>query len=348
MGRIRQGRLFNPVGMYTGNPDAMDIEKWLSDQSRGPIVHHGSSESSLPAHDDPDRSHDTGDEYGWINANSNAGAWSTDLEDDIAEGRRRAAFGYATGMHFGSKVAAYDRALQSGHEEQRTFLHSARIPTEAVASGKFNDRTANFNPAVDDLVHGDQAIPYSNQVEDAGSISYRTKPEVVRTWGEDVMDAADRGRAVHPSVEAAARSGYNPVHRVGWDRERDVAHWDDNEASYRAHGMHNPEKQQRLWSHEVIESVPGKDDALASVHQSASDAASAASARNADNPQGSATQGRWSRVVSADVSHRSELLRRMGKTADSLPQEDFYHGKSLDYHRHSNLNPQLFRTGLRE
>jgi hypothetical protein len=303
MGRIRQGRLFNPVGMYTGDPWKMSPDRWVNDQSRGPVVHHGGSASSLPAYDDPDRSEnvfDTNDEYGYINAKSSGGSWQQDLDEDLSEGRRRARYGYATGMHFGSKSAAYERASKHGKGDgQRTFIHTARIPGEDMDPTVYGDRAANYSTEVDDRVHMGQAIQYRNDLEDEGSTSYRAKPETVRTWGEDVMEAADRGGVgkPHPAMEAAARAGYNPIYRVGWDRERDVPHWDDNQAAYDAHGLHNPAKQPQLWG--------------------------------------------------AEVAHR-QLRDRMWDAAWALPRDDFYHGKPQAHHINTNLNPTLFKTGLRE
>jgi hypothetical protein len=258
-GKHPQGRLFNPTGAYRGDPWKLHPENWMAQggtapynqvPSRGDIISwHASESSQLPRYDDPHSrqvSEDFGqsDDYSQQLSDDDFDDFNdyTDYSVDEQE-RPMADYGSAIGMHFGSILAAKERA-------GRAFVHPVRIPRETLEEpppGSFStdrpggayggqyrsqhkirnyetgevsedvrwtDRAANYAERATDLVEQGKTIAYRNDVEAAGSTSYRALPETVRTWSEDVLEAPtgsfDVGRP-HPGLTHLAKQGYNPV-----------------------------------------------------------------------------------------------------------------------------------------
>jgi hypothetical protein len=135
-----QGRLFAPVGGYTGDPMKLHPENWLKQSdtpAHGDVISwHGSEESSLPRSDDYEhRASEESDFEGadWNNPyydeegeeNEDYRDWSVDEKD-----RPMTNYGSAVGMHFGSPAAAADRGSKA---TPRPFVHPARLPESTMA-----------------------------------------------------------------------------------------------------------------------------------------------------------------------------------------------------------------------
>jgi hypothetical protein len=247
--QFRQGRLFNPVGMHTGNPWKLHPENWVEDESRGPVVWHATDDETLAG---VNRPHNSPSFEGYKPESEHPdNEWYRDKvgnrfhrEDfDGMEGPdlNAANYGSAVGMHFGSQKAATERGRQRGLD--REWVHPARIPAEATRLNgrpipEYKDDQANYTSEADLHVEAGKALPYRNNVEDAGSTSYRVLPETVRTWGEDVMS----DRNAHPALTHLARHGYNPAVNLHEDHERTMANsW----------GMSEKGEQGTLWNYEV-------------------------------------------------------------------------------------------------
>jgi hypothetical protein len=218
--QFKQARLFNPVGMHTGNPWKLHPDTWVEDESRGPVVWHSTDSETLPGTNRPESSPNYA-------------------------GDRQSNYGSAHGLHFGTQQAALDRAGQT----DARLAHVARIP-HGLLEDRFGSRietrtddAANYADDADDLVDLGHAVPYRNNTEDPGSTSYRVLPESVRTWGEDVM--ADRH--AHPALTHLARHGYNPAVDIKAEQERKQAEkW----------GMTDQGEQGTLWDYEVNAAGP--------------------------------------------------------------------------------------------
>lgn len=180
--QFEQGQLFDPGPRR--DPWAMHPDNWLNDDSRGPVVYHGSRSPSLPASDDSARSIDYG--------------------------------GSAAGMHFGTAAAARDR---TGPKSGRDYIHTARIPSGSISKHLYTDTEANYDTGVEARVLEGEAVRYVNDTEDQGSISYRTMPQNVSTWGEEVMASTN----AHPALKHLASRGYNPAIDVRGEHEANYA-----------------------------------------------------------------------------------------------------------------------------
>ena len=277
--RHPQGRLFAPVGAYRGDPFKLTPENWLGHSATpahsDTIAWHSSESSALPRYDSPE-SRQIESEYG--------SAWDDDDEDEEREDfsedtkeRPMAEYGSAIGLHLGNIKAATAR------DDSRPFVHPARIPEatmegpkegasfrterrhgqlvagpeqssamdyskpgheEGVRDTRWSDEAANYAERATDLVEEGKTLPYRNEVEAAGSTSFRTKPDTVRTWSEDVMNArsprtgapAGSGTEVdwqdehafrnepHPSLVHLAQQGYNPVVQPAKEKPKDVGY----------------------------------------------------------------------------------------------------------------------------
>jgi hypothetical protein len=233
-----QGRLFAPLGSYTGDPWKLSPENWLKQSAtpaHGDIISwHSSEEQTLPRseeyeHRQLEPEHFAGADWG-NEEYDEEGEYNEGYEDYSTDTQERpmAAYGSAVGMHFGDLAAASQRA-------PRPFIHPARIPKETLASpprGSFStprpggmpiggeyksnativnketgeetkdtrwsDVGANFAEKATDLVERGKTLAYRNEVEARGSTSYRTLPETARTWSEDVLSSA------HPGTGRAA------------------------------------------------------------------------------------------------------------------------------------------------
>jgi hypothetical protein len=110
-------------------------------------------------------------------------------------------YGDASGMHFGDKATAVERGLLAG----RQFVHAARLtgPKTALLS----DRDANYSGHADKAVREGKTVPYRNDYENPGAISYRALPETTKTWSQDVTQTP----SAHPALQRLAATGYNPV-----------------------------------------------------------------------------------------------------------------------------------------
>lgn len=117
-------------------------------------------------------------------------------------------YGGSSGMHFGNKQAAYERAKIAGGE--RKYIHTARLNATQFTTQKgtpHTDDAANYGELADRAVREGKVVPYKNDYEADGSTSFRVKPESVRTWSEDVQ--ADP--TAHPALQHLASRGYNPT-----------------------------------------------------------------------------------------------------------------------------------------
>jgi hypothetical protein len=219
----------------------------MADRSRGPIVFHASPSDTLPRSDDPESSPSV---QAYRESREGEDEYMTREREDTSVGRVRTAYGYGTGLHFGTMGSATDRmTVHTGHPSDKNFIHPARIDTEITR--RESDATANYDPDIDDKVFMGKAVPYRNNSEDAGSISYRVRPEYTKTWSEDVIDRHDSGRSVHPSMLAAAQQGYNPV-----AERSSVTNLSSQFAEKR--GIPVPGKQPQLWDEELhVEGKPG-------------------------------------------------------------------------------------------
>lgn len=239
-----QGRLFKPE--YTGDPHKLSPENWMSQDASVPferkvdrgayggtsgdqptanrnagdiLTYHTNMTGELPAKDDPFRP-----ELGMS-------VTGTD-----AKGRPFGPDGSPVGMHFGTVKAGWDRIAHE-NDPQPAVAHAVKLPASKQfgrgdtpfnwdpkgrhvdPSGPvtpWDDDTANHNSSLTDMVEEGYAIPYRNNVEDEGSISYRVDRSQVRTWGEDVKAAPKSGKgAPHPAYQYLAEKGYNPVIETG-------------------------------------------------------------------------------------------------------------------------------------
>lgn len=234
------------------------------------VSFHSSESSQLPRYDDPDsRQIDPAEHEGvdWDNEqydeNMEENEDYTDFSVDEKD-RPMANYGSAVGMHFGDVKAAVDR----DKDRIRENIHPVRIPGETVTPpprGNFSterpggsiaagpmrsnvrivnaetgemkedtrwaDPAANFATKATDIVEKGGTLAYRNDVESAGSTSYRALPETVRTWSEDVLGATSprTGRPAtagehpdtehgfrnepHPALVHLAQQGYNPLIR---------------------------------------------------------------------------------------------------------------------------------------
>lgn len=205
---------------------------------------HSSTSSAVPRYDDPtmrqvDQYDHEGADWGNEEIDEN-GDYNEDYVDwsEDKKGRPMADYGSAVGMHLGDLKAAADR------DKYRQFIHPLRIPSESltapprgnfstprpggsIAAGsmrsrnsvvnaetgertedtRWSDQAANFAGKATDLVESGKTLAYRNDIEAAGSTSYRTLPETTRTWSEDVLDAPN----AHPALGHLAQQGYNPM-----------------------------------------------------------------------------------------------------------------------------------------
>ena len=215
------------TGFFGGGSEAFEPGNWVERPPGGGRIaaFHASMEMTLPAEDRPEEARGY-EGYG-------------NHEDVDIHGRPMAAFGSAIGIHLGSLQAAQT----AGHT--RDYVHPVAIPHEVIQGPEgapeeaktpwkyrsahrqlandpvdtrntqlWDDEAANFSPYLTDVVEAGKVIPYRNQHEDPGSVSYRGKPEALETWGEHVLatDAAP-GSGSRPSQGqvAAARAGYEPA-----------------------------------------------------------------------------------------------------------------------------------------
>jgi hypothetical protein len=247
--QFRQARLFNPVGMHTGNPWKLHPENWTEDESRGPVVWHATDDETLPGvnrpHNSPSfagyRPESEHPDNEWYRDKVGNRFHRDDFDSMAGPDLNAANYGSAVGLHFGSQQAAVERGRERALN--REWVHPARIPTEALREGgrpirEMEDDKANYTAEADRRVEAGKALPYRNNVEDAGSTSYRALPETVRTWGEDVMD----DRHAHPALKHLARHGYNPAVNLHEDHERRMA---------QSWGMSAQGEQGTLWDYEV-------------------------------------------------------------------------------------------------
>jgi len=120
-------------------------------------------------------------------------------------------YGGSEGMHFGTKMAAYERATSG---IRREYIHTARLSAEQFTpqneghtNRAWTDDMANYGATADREVRKGKIVPYENDFEGSGSISYRARADAVRTWSEDVKSQPN----AHPALKHLARKGYNPT-----------------------------------------------------------------------------------------------------------------------------------------
>lgn len=215
--------------MHKGNPADLEPDNWLKGSIKGTtIAWHGTDERALPYTDEPSNS-------------PNLRAIPDYDEDDYrdhedSEGRPMAEYGSAVGLHFGSLKSALDRSDTAS----RSYVHPVALPNSQVKVSKpWSDYEANYDEQSTDRVERGEVLPYRNEFEDKGSVSYRALPNVAKTWGETVLEAHDQhdgfsdrwGRRTtrpqglpRPSTGqvAAAQAGYNPVVPVTANKVNDV------------------------------------------------------------------------------------------------------------------------------
>jgi hypothetical protein len=171
-----QLQLFNPgkrVDPWRNHPDT-----WVQNPD---VQYHSSNDPTLPRVDMPSRG------QGGSSDGFGGGEWS------------------GHGIHMGTVAAAFER------DPTREYIHSGRLNTTQFPTmgGKmvWGDEAANTSERATDAVRSGHAIAYKNDVEDPGSISYRVKPEKVKTWSEDVLE----DDAAHPALRYLAEKGFNPT-----------------------------------------------------------------------------------------------------------------------------------------
>ena len=216
------------TGFHGGGSEAFDPGNWVQrPPGAGRIAaFHSSMEMTLPAEDRPEEARGAGEREG----------------GDI-HGRPMAEFGSAIGIHLGSLLSAQTaghtrdyihpvaiphaviQGPEGASEEAKTpwNFRSAHVPrgfgghdpVDTINTKVWDDEAANFSPHLTDVVEQGKVIPYRNQHEDPGTVSYRGKPEALETWGEHVLaaDAAPPAGGSRPSQGqvAAARAGYEPA-----------------------------------------------------------------------------------------------------------------------------------------
>lgn len=179
---MQQERLFDP-GPRGPNRWKLHPDNWVK---RPDVVYHASDQPALPRHD--------------RGPNFDPG------------------YGNSSGMHFGDKTTALDRA--SSAFGTRDYIHTARLVGEQFTpanSGRatkgikpapvWSDEEANYNEITDKAVRQGKVVPYRNAYENVGAVSYRALPEVTKTWSEDVKDDP----AAHPALKHLADKNYNPT-----------------------------------------------------------------------------------------------------------------------------------------
>lgn len=283
---------------------------------------HSSTSSAVPRYDDPDsRQIDQYEHEGPDWDNSEIDPETGDYNDDYVDfsvdhkDRPMANYGSAVGMHLGDIKAATDR------DSARDFIHPLRIPRDtlappprgnfstdrpggSIAAGsmrsqnrvlnqetgertedtRWSDQAANFASRATDLVESGKTLAYRNDIEAAGSTSYRTLPETTRTWSEDVLGSTTPGgRSVpgesadtehglrgtpHPALVHLAQQGYNPV--VNQRETPRIPKRDQAEVQQRlgfedphGRGDQAPEVRQRLWEgHDLNAAASAREEAF--------------------------------------------------------------------------------------
>ncbi len=140
--RTPQGRLFAPVGKYTGDPLKLHPSNWMQQPGEGEksahsdiITWHASDSTQLPRYDTPDHRQIQPEDFegpDWGNSEyDDEGEPNEDYTDFSVDDKDRpmADYGSAIGMHFGDVRAATERAGSMG----RTAFHPVRLPAETVA-----------------------------------------------------------------------------------------------------------------------------------------------------------------------------------------------------------------------
>lgn len=228
-----QGRLFAPLAMRN-DPDEMSPERWASNPNIGQVAYHASAADALPLHDNPylkqqfiEENASEADYEGAYDDPENqevTGYRWNDFGGRVdAKDRPMANYGSSIGIHLGSLEAAQSRAMQSGrYGDSRDYIHPARIPATTMreaGSTRWTDAAANYDPEATDVVEAGGVVPYKNEVESRGSMSFRIKPEHLSSWAEDVLHA-DQFRTLpgapgvrvgrpRPEYVELAKRGYN-------------------------------------------------------------------------------------------------------------------------------------------
>ncbi len=234
-----QGRLFKPE--YTGDPHKLSPENWMKGDASTPLIRHeekmafgGTSGSQDPV---PRAAGDI------LTYHTNMGALP--VADNVfrgkgpqsrdSKGRAVGEDGSLVGMHFGTVKAGYDRVSHNkdpsaAQAHPVKFHSSAQFGAYDTIEGKqttplaeqtrspspWSDDAANISEKATDAVETGYAVPYRNDVEDEGSISYRTKRANVRRWSTDVkLGIGQRVGEPHPAYKYLADKGYNPVIETG-------------------------------------------------------------------------------------------------------------------------------------
>lgn len=232
-----QGRLFKPE--YTGDPHRFEVEKWMSSADHLPTRVDAVSpvdERPLPSEQFSDLMQSPKrDVIGW---HTNLGDLPDyDDQDRVGfaghvkadrEGRAYVeGMGSLVGTHFGTVEAGADRHASSDRlGKSMRKAHPVKLDKSKIHPKLLSDTAANHSDDFTDMVEDGKALFYRNDVEDAGSLSFRVLRDEVKTWGEDVTEYA-RGksqfhgvRPPHPSYTAAAEAGYEPVVRTGKELDR--------------------------------------------------------------------------------------------------------------------------------
>lgn len=151
-----------------------------------------------------------------------------------SRGRVMGEDGSTVGVHYGTIAAGWDR-VQHEKDPAPALSHPVKFhssqqfgrgdhPDLAKSNASvmpWSDETVNYNESLTDMVEEGRVIPYRNDVEDTGSISYRADPKVMRRWSDDVLAAPKSGHgAPHPAYTYLAEKGYNPVVETGKIQEQ--------------------------------------------------------------------------------------------------------------------------------
>lgn len=227
-----QGRLMRPE--YTGDPDRMSPENWLANDGhgtapsgRGPnarALAEGKRESRVPTEgkDVLTWHSNHGDMPDYENEGRFEDAYEGRVQEDQSGRLFTEDMGYAIGTHTGTIKAGYER---QGPSTGGTVAHPVKFERSKLlgdASGPriYGDYQANHSSNLTDNIEAGGVVAYGNDVEDAGSISYRGLRDTYRTWNDDMDTAINKSsrfgnRGPRPQYVEAHKQGYAPAVQSG-------------------------------------------------------------------------------------------------------------------------------------
>jgi hypothetical protein len=247
-----QGRLFRPE--YTGDPDALAPDRWLDNDGNGtapsgsiiPQDNKWSGEYNkrqvpkgkdiLTWHTNTGALHDYEDE-----SRFDERSFSTSVHEDEKGRPLSEDMGYALGTHFGTIQAGLERYPGGGDKEGHlAHAHPVKIARNTVLGNEagpkvYNDYQANHSSNLTDNMEAGGTIAYTNDVEDSGTVSYRTLRQTARSWNDDMDTAISKSsrfgiRGPRPMYREAHEQGYSPVVESAKLRKRAQSAWSSRQA----------------------------------------------------------------------------------------------------------------------